>query len=276
MQLMERNVEVFDHRRVSGGYERNYGQDARFLDLGEELAIQVAAEAMRGAPVLDVGAGTGRLAPLLRLLSAEYSAIDYAPNMVEGFRRCHPGVDVALGDARDLSRFESGTFGLVVFSNNGIDTVTHDDRLVVLREFARVLTPSGRIVFSSLNRNGMSYGESPFQLHRPGQPRSMRALATTAARRVYRPLSLPRSVRNWRQAKPLAEDHGTWAVGALAVHDFAPFVHFTTLTDLRATVAAAGLVIEQIFDEAGGSIALDATESNADYFTLVARYSHVE
>ncbi|MCU1394223.1 MAG: Methylase [Ilumatobacteraceae bacterium] len=272
MQLMERNHAVFDDHRVSGEYERVYQAAGQFLDRGEQAALTSIAASVRGRPVLDVGAGTGRLAPLLRLLSDDYQAIDYAPSMVEAFRRSYPGLDVAVGDARDLSRFEPARFGLVVFSNNGIDTVQHDERVQVLREFSRVTAADGRIVFSTLNRNGVSYDESPFQLRRRGAPprTAAKALARDAVRRVMHPMSWPRSVANWQHARPLARDHGVWAVGPLAAHDFAPFVHFTTLTDLRELIAAAGLVTDTIHTENGEIVPETADDSVADYFTVVA------
>ena len=43
-------------------------------------------------------------------------------------------IRLELGDARDLSQVANASFGLVVFSLNGIDAVSHCDRLQILQE----------------------------------------------------------------------------------------------------------------------------------------------
>ena len=43
-----------------------------------------------------------------------------------------------VDDARTLTCQPDGRFGLILFSNNGIDAVSHDDRALVLR---RALVP---------------------------------------------------------------------------------------------------------------------------------------
>lgn len=270
---MERNQAVFDQHDVARELERDFIRGGKFLDRGEQQALLFVAARVRGMRILDVGAGVGRLAPLLRLLSDDYIAIDYAPNMVDTFRRNLPGFDVSIGDARDLSRFADGSIGLIIFSNNGLDSASRDDRFLVMREFQRVISERGWIVFSTLNLHGVSYGESPFQLRRRGEPTipAARAWARSAFDRVTRPMSWPRSVGNWRRLQRVAEDHCTWAIGPLAAHDFAPLVHFATLTDVRDMVRASGLTIERIFADDGTVIDATAADSTADYFTVVAR-----
>ncbi|MCU1486070.1 MAG: ubiE, partial [Actinomycetia bacterium] len=86
-----------------------------WTDAGERVALATVAPHARGLPVLDVGAGVGRSASFLRLLTEEYVAVDHTPEMVAAFRRAHPDLEVHEADARDLGRFETGRFGLVVF-----------------------------------------------------------------------------------------------------------------------------------------------------------------
>jgi len=101
-------------------------------DPGEVSAFALVADRSRGLPVLDLGVGGGRTTSLLRLMSSRYVGIDYTPELVELCRRRHPDADVRLGDARDLLGIDTGSFGLVVFSNNGIDAVDHQGRDQVL------------------------------------------------------------------------------------------------------------------------------------------------
>ncbi|MGJ0120638.1 class I SAM-dependent methyltransferase [Williamsia sp. MIQD14] len=265
------NHAVFDDERISAGYERLNAGATRFLDAGEQQALVAVASRCRGRAVLDVGVGAGRTTPLLRLISDDYRAIDYSSRMVAAFHRHHPGLDCRVADARDLVGVDTGRHGLILFSNNGIDALPHEDRVRVLGEFRRVVAHDGVIVFSTLNKSGPSFGETPFQLRRPTQRSvSMRALVVRGLRWLIDPRSGVRSVRNFRAHRGLTVDHGRWAVGPLAAHDFAPVVHFTSVPDLRETLTEAGLVPEMVFDERGQPVDMAAQECSADNFTVVA------
>ena len=115
--------------------------------------------------MLDLGVGAGRTAYTFGAICRRYHGIDYVPRMIELSRsrvgeseRCRFDV----GDARDLSRFSEGEFDVVLFSFNGMDNVSHDDRLRVLREVRRVLHPAGTFFFSAHSLNVF-----PFRLARP-------------------------------------------------------------------------------------------------------------
>jgi ubiquinone/menaquinone biosynthesis C-methylase UbiE len=51
-----------------------------------------------------------------------------------------------------MRRFKSASFDFAMFALNGLDYVSHDDRLTILREVHRLLKPGGRFLFSSHNR----------------------------------------------------------------------------------------------------------------------------
>ncbi|MCZ4517745.1 class I SAM-dependent methyltransferase [Rhodococcus ruber] len=269
----DHNRDVFDSARVAAAYVEYAGPTDGFLDRGEAAALVAAASIARGTPVLDVGVGSGRTTALLRLMSDQYVAIDYAPNMIDAFRRNFPDLQAHVADARSLTAFADGEFGLIVFSNNGIDTVTHEERGRVLAEFFRLLAGSGVLVFSTLNRNGPSFGEKPFQLSRPTQRFrfSPKRAVTAIGRRLLDPTGVVRSVRNWWSARSRIDDRGSWAIAPLAAHDFAPFMHFTTVSDVRSLVMGAGFTIVEIFADDGSIVAAEVETSAADNFTIVAR-----
>lgn len=111
-----------------------------------------------GQPVLDIGVGAGRTTPHLLELTRDYIGVDYAAEMVEYCRPRHPGAQFATCDARNMAAFRDGQFAWVLFSFNGIDYVTPEDRLQVLREIRRVLRPGGLFVFSTHNADKPVHG----------------------------------------------------------------------------------------------------------------------
>lgn len=275
MDRADHNQSVFDSPKVTGEYEAYAGPIAGFLDQGEAAALVAAARLVRGRPILDVGVGGGRTTPLLLLLSEDYTALDYSPAMIDAFRRVYPELPAVVGDAREMSAIETGKFGLVVFSNNGIDAVDHDDRVRVLAEFRRVVADDGIVVFATLNKGGKSFGESPFQLARPTEPVrfSPKRILETVGRRVLDPSGSVHRIVNWRENRALEVDHGEWALGPLAAHDYDLLMHFTSLTDLRALVADAGFDVLAIYGDDGRAFEPGATRSSADNFTILLRPS---
>ncbi len=117
-----------------------------------EILIKYRDEYL-GKRILDVGCGAGRTTELLRYLTDDYTGLDYSANMVKRCRERFPGVRCILGDARDMKDFADESFDFVVFSNNGIDSLVHEDRLKALREIHRVLVNGGLFIFSTHNRN---------------------------------------------------------------------------------------------------------------------------
>jgi ubiquinone/menaquinone biosynthesis C-methylase UbiE len=137
----------------------HYGQDkvARLwgewvgLLPAEETLLALCRDRIAGKRVLDLGCGGGRTSARLHELAADYVGLDYSAQMVSACRQRYPDLAFVQGDATELSIFGDTSFDFVLFSYNGIDTMSHGNRLKVLREARRVLRPGGSFAFSSHN-----------------------------------------------------------------------------------------------------------------------------
>jgi len=244
-------------------------------DPGELGAMILAADRARGRPVLDLGVGGGRTTALLRLVSSEYIGIDYTPELVDLCRQRHPGADIRLGDARDLSDLADGSQGLVFFSNNGIDAVDHDGRGRILSEAHRVLGTDGVLCYSTLNKDGPLFGAHPGNA--PGITWEIGSLlpaptedvgATTGG--VGGEDSGMRAVRNWRRLRGQFLDEGDWGLAPFAAHEFGLVTHFVTLAGARAELDEHGFTLDAVVP-CDRAVPLDTDEgTDTLYFHLVA------
>ena len=73
--------------------------------------------------------------------------------MIARCKARYPTLSFKICGASDLSQFRDGCFDLVLFSFNGIDSISHRERLKVLREIKRILSKGGTFAFSSHNRD---------------------------------------------------------------------------------------------------------------------------
>ncbi len=242
-----------------------------WISAGERRALLEVAPRVRSEPTLDVGVGAGRTASLLRLLTDDYVAVDYSPAMVDACRRNHPGIDVSLADARDLSRFGDGRFGFVLFSFSGIDAVGHADRRVVLGELHRVLRPGGWLVFSTHNQDGPSHRAVPWRGTPFPGPAWYRAVRWVA-RLPLEAGRLRRSWVHWLRNRRLDVAGDGWSVRASAPHDFGIVIHYVTLAELLAELQAAGFTAVEIYDsERGDRVAPGDDTSDVHAFHVVAQ-----
>jgi SAM-dependent methyltransferase len=268
---MSKNSEFYSIQAVVQRFADAQG----WRDPGEEVTLGMVAPLVRSKRTLDLGVGGGRTVGLLALLTEQYIGVDYSPDMVSACQARYPDKDFRVVDARDMSMFEDGSFDFVFFSYNGIDTVDAQDRKNIYQEIHRILTDDGIFVFSTLNKDGRSYAESPFQLHRPGEAidRSRKAAVLFIIRNVSDPLRLPRRYRNWREAKRHRVEGDGWATCALTVRDFSLVCHFVTLERLRAELDEANFSVIALLssDRYAGAISPEVTKDHSDSFYAVVQ-----
>ena len=144
---------AINRRAYAKGKVLDYYDQLSDLFPAEKALFEKLSREIRNAKVLDIGIGGGRTTRYLLPLAAEYTGIDYVPEYIDRVRRKYEKGNFLVVDARNLTVFVDESFDLVVFSYNGLDVVSHEDRLTALKEIYRVLRKGGTFIFSSHNRD---------------------------------------------------------------------------------------------------------------------------
>ncbi len=201
--------------------------------------------------MLDLGVGAGRTAYTFGAICRRYVGIDYVPRMIELSRsrvgeseRCR----FEIGDARDLSRFGDGEFDVVLFSFNGMDNISHEDRLRVLAQVRRVLRPGGTFFFSAHSLNVF-----PFRLIWPDVSwrKPIRALRFHGGA-VLRWLRL--RLANRTVDAEAVRSRG-WTLLVADAHGYEMHIYYVTSSEQLRQLRAAGLTNEAILDLQGRPLA---------------------
>jgi ubiquinone/menaquinone biosynthesis C-methylase UbiE len=127
------------------------------LQKPEETILNILKDGLKNMRMLDIGVGGGRttihFAPLVR----QYIGIDYSKNMIGACKKRFPefaGKDYfKICDASNMAIFENNYFDFILFSFNGIDYISHEDRIKALKEIKRISKSNGYFCFSSHNLN---------------------------------------------------------------------------------------------------------------------------
>jgi ubiquinone/menaquinone biosynthesis C-methylase UbiE len=152
--MFEHNYQAY----TSPGIVQHYSQ-LRQLQPAERTILNLLRDQWSSMKMLDIGVGGGRTTEHFSGLVQEYVGIDYSPEMISACRKRFPSTSHSrvfeVADARDLSRFQDNYFDFILFSFNGIDVISHEDRLQVLKEVSRVGKPGGYFFFSTHNLQGL-------------------------------------------------------------------------------------------------------------------------
>lgn len=144
-----------------------------------EAAYRAASSWVRGARLLEAGAGEGYGADLLRRSGAgPVVALDCDPSAVAHAARKYPAATVVRSDLQRLP-FADGAFDAVVH----LQTIEHlHDQRGFLAECARVLRPAGTLIVSTPNR--LTF---PRYHDRPVNPFHTRELSAAELAALLRP-----------------------------------------------------------------------------------------
>ena len=125
------------------------------LQPAEQAIFDQLRDRLPAMQMLDIGVGGGRTTGHFAPIVSSYIGIDTSAEMIAACRLRFPDQAFETGDARAMSQFADNSFDLILFSFNGIDYVSHADRLRILQEVRRVGKPGGYFCFSSHNLQAM-------------------------------------------------------------------------------------------------------------------------
>jgi ubiquinone/menaquinone biosynthesis C-methylase UbiE len=234
----------------------------------ERVLLEAIGTQWGSTVMLDLGVGAGRTAFTFGAICRRYVGIDYVPRMIELSRERVGETDrrrFEVGDARDLSRFRDGEFDVVLFSFNGIDNISHEDRRVALNEIRRVLREGGTFLFSAHSLNVF-----PFRLTRPDVSwrRPLRALRfhAGALRRYWKLRSANRAV------DVAAVRARGWAELVSDAHRFEMHIYHVSPAEQQRQLRAAGFRDSTILDLRGKPLTdADAAVSRDDWLHYLCR-----
>lgn len=135
----------------SSGYDLaapDYDKKEKYLDSFEKGQILPLFGDVKNKKILDVGAGTGRLAVALARIGAEVTALDVSGRMLEQIKNKSKNIKTVAGDAETLP-FNDNTFDFVVAAF----LIVHlKDPSRFFDEAYRVLKDNGLLIVTNINQ----------------------------------------------------------------------------------------------------------------------------
>ncbi len=130
-----------------------------FLLKPEEIILDKLKDQLPAMRMLDIGVGGGRTTCYFAELTKEYVGIDFDDNMIQACTKRFPILTGKASfkncDVRSMDIFKSEYFDFILFSFNGLDYLSHEDRRKALREIKRVGKIGGYFFFSTHNLNSI-------------------------------------------------------------------------------------------------------------------------
>ena len=125
------------------------------LQAPERTILNLLKGSLSEMTMLDIGVGGGRTTLHFAKLVSKYVAIDYSKEMIASCNKRYPqksnNISFKVCDVRSMKIFEDNTFDFILFSFNGIDSISHSDRLKAFKEIQRVGKPGAHFCFSANN-----------------------------------------------------------------------------------------------------------------------------
>lgn len=213
---------------------------------------------MKDWRMLDIGIGGGRSTVHFAPLAGEYIGTDFSKIMVDECVAKFDGStisqhinDLQIVDVRDLSRYEPGSFDFVLFSFNGIDEISHEDRQAAFREIRKVMKDDGLFLFSSHNLQAI---RKLFRFNFALRPDRF-------LKYVYRYIRLKAANRKYSELYKL----DTHALIHDYYSDYSKSTYYVHPEEQFRQLGAAGFTMQNVYScEAGGIINLDVVGTSSE------------
>ncbi len=125
------------------------------LQAPERTILNLLKGSLSEMTMLDIGVGGGRTTIYFAKSVNKYVGIDYSEEMIAACNKRYPqksnNISFKVCDVTSMKIFEDNTFDFILFSYNGIDEISHSDRLKAFKEIQRVGKPGARFFFSTHN-----------------------------------------------------------------------------------------------------------------------------
>jgi ubiquinone/menaquinone biosynthesis C-methylase UbiE len=139
----------------------NYYAQLNQLQPAEQAVFNLLEQQGLKLKMLDIGVGGGRTTQHFSKITSQYIGTDYSAEMISACKKrfvtSSRKIEFEVCDARDMSQFADNSFDFILFSFNGIDYVSHSDRLKIFQEISRVGKPGSYFFFSSHNLQGIEF-----------------------------------------------------------------------------------------------------------------------
>jgi len=146
--MNKKKIQILDSKE---GYDLaaiHYDKKEKYLNSFEDGQVLKILGDVTGKKVLDVGAGTGRLAVKLSEAGAIVTALDLSEKMLEILKRKNRKIEIVFGDAENLD-FEDDSFDIVV----GAFLIVHlKNPSIFFEEVYRVLKLNGIFLVTNINQ----------------------------------------------------------------------------------------------------------------------------
>jgi len=245
------------HQRVFDSQVGSYERLGLELQRPETLLLREFRERDR-VRMLDVGIGSGRTSYTFAPLADRYVGVDYVPQMVEAARNVveeGETVQLRVADARGLSGEVEGPFDLILFSFNGLDAMSFEERFAVLGEIRGVIAEGGQFAFSSHSLNALPLTPPAFA------PKARRPLRSAyAATRIA--LQRRKVARVNAELDLAAAREAGWAVVPDAGHDHRLHLVYVTPEFQLRQLEEAGFGEIEVYDRMARRV--DPADAGAD------------
>jgi len=145
---MSKKVKILNSEQGYNLLANYYEKKEKYWDSFEKDQVLPLLGEVSGKKILDVGAGTGRLALRLSKLGAELTALDVSESMLEKLKAKSYKLKALIGDAESLP-FENESFDIVVATF----LIVHLKALKrFFNEAYRVLKPDGLFLVTNINQ----------------------------------------------------------------------------------------------------------------------------